>query len=122
METEEVARSEWPSFFDAFSRQHQSWLTTLEEIPGPASRPFLEARGLPLEGILTDPDSRVISITLGRLPDRHLTHTIDRPARVLVERTDEGIEQAVRIERDEGRVTRISFRSAVRPELLDGAP
>lgn len=122
METQEVARSEWPSFFDAFSRQHESWLVTLEEIPGAASRAFLQAGGLPLDGIVADPDSRSISIMLGRLPDRHVTHTIDRPARVIVERTDDGIEQAVRIERDEGRMTRLSFRSAVRPEEVDGVP
>jgi hypothetical protein len=120
METQEVARSDWSSFFGAFSRQHESWLVTLEEIPGSASRAFLEAGGLALEGILADPHTRAISIMLGRLPDRHITHTIDRPARVLVERTEDGIEQAVRIERDEGRVTRLSFRSAVRPEEVDG--
>jgi hypothetical protein len=120
METQEVARAEWPSFFGAFSRQHESWLVTLEEIPAPASRPFLEARGLPLEDIVTDRDSRAISIVLGRVPDRHLTHTIERPTRVIVERTDEGVEQAVRIEREHGPVTRLSFRSAVRPEEVDG--
>ena len=30
METQEVARSDWSSFFGAFSRQHESWLVTLE--------------------------------------------------------------------------------------------
>jgi uncharacterized protein DUF5335 len=122
LNAEVVTPTEWSSFLDGFSRQHQAWLVTLEEIPNPASRPFLEARALPLQGISADPDGRSISILIGKAPGRHLTHTIDQPSRLIVERTDEGIEQALRIEHRDGRATRVSFRSAVRPEEVDGLP
>ncbi len=122
MKTEVITPTEWSSFLDAFSRQHQAWLVNLEEIPNPASRPFLEASGLALQGISTDADRQAISIMLGEAPGRHLTHTVERPSRVTVERTDQGIECAVRIEDKDGRATRVSFRSAVRPDEVDGFP
>jgi hypothetical protein len=122
MKTLTIAREQWSSFFDAFSRQHEGWLVSLEEIPGSTSGRHLEARSLPLEGASLDEDGRTLSIMLGRSPDQHLTHTIDHPSRVLVEQTDTGVDQAVRIEREDGAATRVSFRSAVRPEEVDGLP
>ena len=50
MHTHEIARSEWSSFFDGFSRQREGWLVTVEEIPGGEARTCVEARDLPLQG------------------------------------------------------------------------
>ena len=30
MKTKEIPKEEWPKFFDAFSRQHEGWLVTIE--------------------------------------------------------------------------------------------
>lgn len=91
-----------------------------ETAGGTAPGRDVEVSGLPLEGLSTDPDRRSIFIMVGGRADRHLTHTISDPARVLVERTDEGIERPVTIEREGGSPTRVSFRSVVRPEEVDG--
>jgi hypothetical protein len=122
LNTEVVPPAEWPRFLDGFSRQHADWLVTLEEIPNLASHALPEARGLALQGISADSDGRSISIMVGGAPGRHLTHTIEHPSRLLVERTDEGVEQALRIERRDGQTTRISFRTAMPPEEVDGLP
>ena len=50
MPTQEIQREEWRKFFDAFSRQHEGWLATLE-IFAPDLGAQEEAHELPLEGI-----------------------------------------------------------------------
>jgi hypothetical protein len=120
MRAREIARSEWPDFFEAFSRQHEQWLVTVEEIPGGEGSTCVEARDVRLQGIFMDGHAEAISIVLGDSPDQHLTHTVSHPARVILEQTDAGVDQGIRINRDHDQATRVSFRSVVRPEEVDG--
>jgi len=122
MKTCEIARPEWSSFFRSFSRQHEDWLVTVEEIPGGEGSTCVEARDLPLQGIFLDGHDDTISIALGETREHHLTHTIAHPTRVILEQTDAGIDHGVRINRDHDQATRVHFRSAVRPEDVDGLP
>ena len=118
----EIAASEWTRFFDSFSRQHEGWLVTVQEMPGASSRAHVEVQDLPLQGFSTDEHSRTISIAMGRTPEQHLTHTIAHPRRVFVERSYDGIDQGVRIEHQDGAATRVTFRTTMRPEEVDGLP
>ena len=55
MKTKEIARNEWPKFFDSFSRQHEGWLVTLE-ILGSEIGAQVEERELAFEGIVDEWD------------------------------------------------------------------
>ncbi len=68
METREIPRSEWRSFFDIFSRQHEGLLATLE-IFGQEGDAQQEPRQIPLKGItLTSVvgESEAIALNLGK--------------------------------------------------------
>src|SRR5215216_5826603 len=54
--TREIERPEWSGFFDGFSRQHEGWLVTVEQVSMPRGPSAVEARELPLEGVSADPD------------------------------------------------------------------
>ena len=116
----DIAPSEWSSFLDTFSRQHEGWLVTVAEISSGGGNPRVEARELPLQGIFVNPHEQSVSIAVGGSPDLHLTHTISRAARLIVEQSDSGADAGLTIERQSGRSTRLEFRAAMRPEEVDG--
>src|SRR5215470_10321109 len=101
MTTEEIRPSQWREFFDSFSRAHEKWLATIEVLGAMGAQE--EARELPLMGVTAEEPSHgsAIEITVGE-GDQTLTHSIEDPARVHVERTAEGAEAAVQIESKSG--------------------
>jgi hypothetical protein len=122
MKTREISRSEWPEFFDSFSRQHEGWLVTLE-ILGSQIGAQLEGRELALEGIVAEWDEvrgDEIAIMIGAKADDHITHNISRPTQVSLEQTDEGADVALAIQSADGVTALIRFRSAWLPEMVDG--
>jgi hypothetical protein len=122
MKTREIPRSEWPEFFDSFSRKHEGWLVTLE-ILGSQIGAQLEERELALEGIVAEWDAGKgdeIAIMLGAKPDDHITHNISRPTQVSLEQTDEGADVALAIKSADGVMALMRFRSALLPEMVDG--
>jgi len=122
MKLREIRAPEWDTFLDVFSQQHEGWLVTVEELPRSGGGARIEARELPLQGVFTNPHEQSISIALGRTPDRHLTHTVENPERIVVEQNDSGADEALTIERHSGRATRIRFKTAARLEEVDGLP
>jgi hypothetical protein len=122
MKEREIRPSEWNSFLDTFSQQHEGWLVTVEEVSTGGGAPRVEARELPLQGLFANPHEHSISIAVGRTPEHHLTHTVSQPVRIVVVQTDAGVDQGLTIERQSGRSTRIKFKDAVRPEEADGLP
>jgi len=120
MKEREIQPSEWNSFLDTFSQQHEGWLVTVEEIPSGGGGPRVEARVLPLRGLFSNPHEHSISIAVGRTPEHHLTHTVSQPVRIVLVQSDAGADEGLTIERQNGRSTRIRFKDAVRPEEADG--
>ena len=121
MKTKEIAKNEWPKFFDAFSRQHEGWLVDLE-IFGSEIGAQVEERQLTLEGITDETngtDGNTIMIMIGAKPDDHITHSIARPTQVNLEQTDEGADAALAIKGEDGTTALLRFRSAIRPEMVD---
>jgi hypothetical protein len=122
MKTREISRSEWPEFFDSFSRKHEGWLVTLEILSSQIGAQ-LEERELALEGIVAEWDEvkgDEIAIMLGAKPDDHITHNISRPTQVSLEQTDEGADVALAIKSADGVMALMRFRSALLPEMVDG--
>jgi hypothetical protein len=120
MKEHEIGASQWSSFLDSFSRQHEGWLVTVEEITDAGGVSGIEARELPLQGLSMDPRGYSISIAVGRSADDHLTHTISHPARIIVQQSDTGADRGLKIDRQTGRSTQIRFRAAARPDEVDG--
>jgi hypothetical protein len=122
MLTEEIARSEWIPFFDSFSKRHHNWLTTVEVLSSEIGAQ-VETRELPLEGITAEfgPAGKDrIQIIAGEAPEKHASHTITAPKRVLLKETAAGAAEALEIVSAEGETTLIRFRSVIPPELVDG--
>jgi hypothetical protein len=120
MKQREIRGSDWAHFLDAFSRQHEGWLVTVEDIPRGGGSPRVEVRELPLQGVFVDPREHNISLAVGRTADDHLTHTISRPTRLIVEQNDAGADEGLKIERRTGRSTHVRFRVPARPDEVDG--
>lgn len=121
MKTKEIPKTEWPKFFDSFSRQHEGWLVNLE-IFGSEIGAQVEEQQLALEGITDEwreTEGNTIMIMLGAKPDDHITHSIVRPLAVNVEQTDEGADMALAIKGEDGTTALLRFRSAVMPEMVD---
>jgi len=122
MKTKEIRKSEWPEFFDSFSRQHEGWLVTLE-ILGSDIGAQVEGRELVFEGIVDQWDEvqgNQIVIMMGTRPDDHITHAISRPTQVSLEETEEGADAALAIKSADGVTALVRFRSPMLPEMVDG--
>lgn len=121
MQTQEIPRQEWKSFFDSFSRQHEGWLATLEVFSSDIGAQEA-AHELPLEGVSVASETETaesITISLGKTPEDHISHTITEPQHVWLEKTDAGADAALEIESDDQPKTLLRFRSPVPPEFVD---
>jgi len=93
---QEIPRSQWVKFFDAFSRDHDGWPTSVEVTPRGKGKQ-VEARKLPFQGITVDmkpPDKDTTSIILDMQPNVHLTHTVPRTTRVILREDRQELEIA----------------------------
>ncbi len=121
MITQQIPKNEWPKFFDTFSRKHEGWLVNLQ-ILGPEIGAQVEGRELALEGITYENEGSsrdMIIFLLGREPDDHLAHVINRPIEVNLEQTDEGADAVLAINAADGTTALLAFRSAALPETVD---
>src|SRR5215475_1264088 len=102
----EIERAEWASFFDKFSKRNQSRATRLETFGDLGAQE--EEQNLPLNGISveeTGAHAPLIEIMLGGVSpsdERHLTHTIERAARVITKTSADGHDEAIEIEDSDG--------------------
>ena len=102
MQNRLVPRTEWYRFFDGFSRRHEGALATVRVLD-PRLGSQIEARDLPLEGIVSCADARgPISIHLGRSGDRNLEHEIASPRQIWVELSELGAEEAIAVISEDG--------------------
>ena len=114
-----VPRSEWSCFFEEFTRRHDGWLVTVRVL-NPSFGSQVEARDLPLEGIVARADSQgPISLHLGA-PDSNIEHDIVSPLQVWVEISSRGIEEALGVLSEDGTKTIVEFRTPALPEEVDG--
>jgi hypothetical protein len=116
----EIPHSQWPAFFDQFSRTYRAWLVTLRTTsPAPA---HIEAAH-PLRSITPFVhNDRVVHIDIrfqddapGQDPLRILA-----PVSVRAEENTAGVTRGLRIVDDKGGSTYLRFRAAPSLEMLDG--
>jgi hypothetical protein len=119
MGTREIARAEWKDFFDAFSRQHSGWLVAVE-VAGAEIGAQIQGQSLRLRGITWEPGGSTIDLALETLAREHLTHMIHGPTHVWLDQTTDGADAALQIQSSDATSTLIRFRSAIRPEAVDG--
>ena len=54
------------------------------------------------------------------MPRDHVAHVVRAPTRVRLTQTDEGADEALEIDSQDGATTRLRFRVAALPEAVDG--
>jgi uncharacterized protein DUF5335 len=110
-----VPRTEWSRFFDAFSRRHRGRSATVRVV-GPRIGAQVEARDLPLEGIVPGAvGPSAIDIHLGAAPpEPNIEHHVLDPEQVWVELTDGGAEEALEIRSEDGTQTLLQFAARTR--------
>jgi hypothetical protein len=122
MTTHDVSRPSWNEFLTAFSRQHRAWLATVK-------RSFRGKEGTvdAIEQPLAEIDAELaggavsaIHIRLGSHDEPHTDFRIPHPVAVRVERTEAGADRALEIVDEDGGCTRMAFRVAAVPEMVDG--
>ena len=114
-----VPRAEWFRFFQEFSRRYEGWLVTVRVLH-PSFGSQVEARDLPLEGIVSSADaSGPISLHLGGAT-ANVEHEIVSPRQVWVEVAAGGAEEALGVVSEDGTKTIVEFRVAALPETVDG--
>ena len=85
MPTREIARSEWKTYFDEFSRARVGERVTVELIHDPQSDPQYTLRREPLVGISFEErgsEEGAIEIVAGGEGDNSVTHAITHPVHV----------------------------------------
>jgi len=115
-----IPQSQWLSFLDSFSRQHQDWLVTVEVV-GDKGR-LIAVHERRLEGISIDRAgaSERVYVYVGATPDERVTHTVSDPSQIKFKHSQGGEDIGVEIASADGTTTIIRFRTPMRPEMLDG--
>lgn len=115
MHNRQIPRTEWFNFFRSFSQRHEEWPVTVRVVSNRLGSQ-VEARDMPLEGIVAGPEkSDPISIHVGCAAARHVEHEVQNPWQVWVEVAEDGAEEALDIESEDGTKTLVLFR----PETVD---
>lgn len=132
MPSQEIPRQEWQDFAEAFSRQHEGWLVTIErsqfEVPLGGSNEALDvltlAREQPLRALTlnrADDAHEEFRIETGTEPAPNV-YTVAEPATLVFETDERGAHAGLQI----GSINRegiyLRFRAAARPTELDGIP
>ena len=129
MEIHEVPGEQWQTFCDTFNRQHQGWLTSIEQWDTPSvESDWLVAehqaqvlvREMPFQGLLVEPRAEGVALTVMMSEGRqHIAHPVPQPQRLLFQQTPTGAHKGLRIDQASGQSLLIRFRAAALPQELD---
>ena len=120
MRTTEIPRADWSRVTAEFSAAHDGWLVSLDILsPDIGAQP--DIIDLPLVGVtFEDLRAGTLTISAGRSAVPEITHTIQAPSHLWVERTDAGADAALAIESADGATSILRLRTAALPETVDG--
>jgi uncharacterized protein DUF5335 len=122
MSVRDIPATEWPEFLETFSRGHRAWLATVDRAKSGESG-HVEAVERPLSSVTPEvSEGRVVGIEIRFQEDSQAFAAIriGAPARIYADDTAEGTVQGLEIRNEDGECTRIRFRAAPLPEMLDG--
>ncbi len=137
MPRDEIPRSSWSAFCEAFSRQHEGWLVSValrKSLPRPVQR---RGRGTaPREAAAGAEDLRTIAteaplqslteqggkllLVLGR-GDKEIRQEMEAPDRLFFRTTDAGWHEGLQVDSYGGTSILVLFRVPALPEMVDGA-
>jgi hypothetical protein len=118
----EIAFSELASSLDLISKRNR-WRPTRLEIFGELGAQEAE-KGLPLVGITLNEnpeEGRSVVVLLGdhdAMDPRHLTHTINHVRRVMLKQADDGRDEALEIEDEQGEKNLLHFEPTPRVSAI----
>lgn len=119
MKDKVIPRSEWSEFADAFSRQHEKWLTTIRMNDG--NKTEVLAENAPFKYMTTRGESQVhIGVMTKDEPKNPVDHVVQHTSRIAFKETEAGAHKGLRIESEEGPTYDLEFRSASPPEEVNG--
>lgn len=111
----DIERSNWSSYFREFNKRNLSRPTKLEtfgELGAQQEEEHLPFTGISLED--SGKDAPRVEIMLGGsspTDPRHLSHTITHVSRIAVKLGDDGRDEAMEIEANDGTKTLLSFET-----------
>ena len=121
MNTVELAAQDWSRALDEFSSIHEGWLISLELLdPELGAQPQINE--LPLVGVTAEkgPRGSTITIAAATKGGANITHIVQSPTHVRIERTDDGVDEALEIESDAGTTAILRFKTPAHPDTVDG--
>jgi hypothetical protein len=120
MTTFEIPRDDWTVFCTTFTRTNEGKLCTLEflvpalRVIEPDMREILEAEDLRFTGLTFEKhgERRVMTLSVGHEPSRHIEHLIYEPLVVRTRQQAEGEDPSVEIVSADGVATIVRFERA----------
>jgi hypothetical protein len=109
METVTIPPEQWTFRLNKLSESFEGWPVSLDVI-APADGQPREFNQIPLLGITAEPNGPIVISVVGATGE-HVTHIIQSPTRVLLDKTDRGANAALEIESADGTKTVLRFRS-----------
>jgi hypothetical protein len=109
--TTEIPRDAWNRFFSRFSEDHETQFVAVE-VMGTDIGAQVEGRSLLLSGISPSDDNvDAIAVSLDSVEGEHLTHMVNKPTHVWVQRAVDNTDEALEIESADGTRTLVRFPS-----------
>lgn len=122
MKRREIAREEWPEFFDSFNGQHEGWLVGVDRFDEFLDE-TIETRHLDgtLRGVQSEPGE--VALAVDDRSSGHLeTETIRDPQRIVLEQSEDETDTALEIDGAQSCII-LRFRepmSVDMVEMIDG--
>jgi hypothetical protein len=114
MQTIEIPRDTWMRRLNEFTRVNEGRPASVDVL-GPDLGAQPEVDRLPLIGVSADrvDHDGTIIVSVARSTDGHLTHVIERVTHVYLERSEDGVEMALRIVSADGTTTLVRLQAPV---------
>ena len=94
----EIPRQEWGSTLRRFSEIHEGWLASVE-VCSPEMGSLPEIMNLPLLGVSFETNHHTtVFISAGPSYEYHVTHAVQQPTRIWLERADDGRDVGLEVE------------------------
>ena len=108
-DTTEIPREAWNNFFTRFSQDHETQFVAVE-VMGRDIGAQVEGRTLLLGGISPGDDvGESLALSFDSVNGEHLTHMVNKPTHVWVQRAPDNTDEALEIESADGTKTLVRF-------------
>ena len=110
-DTTEIPRDAWTRFFTRFSQDHETQFVAVE-VMGRDIGAQVEGQSLLLSGISpADDNNESLALSFDSVNGEHLTHMVNKPTHVWVQRAPDRTDEALEIESADGTRTLVRFPS-----------